>query len=239
MRTRNHLLLWSIVMTTAAAASPLPPASASAADAARSDLVVTSRPCLPEQTAHPTPGPACLVASQDLGALPDEPVYWHIDTFATEAAANAAKTARGTVVTDYGQVWLFTIEGRSWRARSGTHKATIGPLPVEPAAAFSAEYVHSMFAPGMSAPVHKHSGPEGFYAIDGDTCLEMPGGVHTASGPGNSLVMQGGPPMLLMATGTRPRRAFALVLHDATQPATTRVTDWKPEGRCVAAPPGA
>lgn len=32
----------------------------------------------------------------------------------------------------------------------------------------------------MSAPIHKHSGPEAFYALDGDTCLEMPGGTqHT------------------------------------------------------------
>ncbi|WP_448101553.1 hypothetical protein [Luteibacter jiangsuensis] len=44
--------------------------------------------------------------------------------------------------------------------------------------------------------------------------------------------MPGGPPMLLMAIGTVPRRGFALILHDSTQPPTTRVTDWKPAGLC-------
>jgi hypothetical protein len=161
-------------------------------------------------------------------------MYWHIDEFPSEVAAQAAKGKFGTVVTDYGKIWLFTIGGKTWRAQGGVHAATIGPLPVTKATSFSAEYLHSLFTPGMSAPIHKHSGPEGFYALDGDTCLEMPGGVHTATGPGNHLVMPGGPPMLLMATGTVPRRAFALILHDSTLPPTTRVTDWKPSGLCRA-----
>ncbi|MGE7138973.1 hypothetical protein ACQKIE_15215 [Luteibacter sp. NPDC031894] len=131
-------------------------------------------------------------------------------------------------------MWLFTVAGKHWRAQGGAHAATLGPLPVTKADSFSAEYVHSFFSPGMSAPVHKHSGPEGFYAMEGDTCLEMPGGTHTGFGPGNTVVSSGGEPMQLMAIGTVPRRAFALILHDATLPATTRVTDWKPSGVCEA-----
>lgn len=195
------------------------------------DVVVTSRPC-DAGTKPLAPGPACLIARTDMGALPDEPVYWHIDTFPDEATANAARGTTGTVVRDFDRIWLFTISGKTWRAEGGSHIADIGPLPVKPAASFSAEYVHSYFLPGMSAPVHKHSGPEAFYAVDGDTCLEMPGGVQRGHGPGNALVMPGGEPMLLMATGKVPRRAFALVLHDSTQAATTRVSDWTPSGTC-------
>jgi hypothetical protein len=55
---------------------------------------------------------------------------------------------------------------------------------------------------------------------------------HDARFPRRHLVMPGGPPMLLMAIGTVPRRGFALILHDSTQPPTTRVTDWKPAGLC-------
>jgi hypothetical protein len=195
--------------------------------------VVTSLPCRFGDAA-PTPGPACLLAHQELGALPDEAVYWHIDEFTDEASAQAAKEAGGTVVTDYGKVWLFTVAGKTWHAKRGKHAATIGPLPVTKAASFSAEYVHSLFTPGMSAPIHKHSGPEAFYALDGDTCLEMPGGAHTGIGPGNHLVVPGGDPMLLMAIGKVPRRAFALILHDSTLPPTTRVGDWQPDGLCKA-----
>ena len=195
--------------------------------------VVTSLPCH-FGDAPATPGPACLLAHQELGALPDEPTYWHIDKFADHAQAQQAKEANGTVVTDYGKVWLFTVAGKAWHAKGGTHVATIGPLPVTKADAFSAEYLHSVFAPGMSAPIHKHSGPEAFYALDGDTCLEMPGGAHVGTGPGNQLIMPGGDPMLLMAIGKVPRRAFALILHDSKLPPTTRVADWKPEGICQA-----
>ena len=228
-RATMHLAgiaLATMCLATAFADTPVP------APAHPDGPVVTSRPCTEAQTMTPEPGPACLVAHQDLGPLPAEPMYWHIDTFPDDASAQAASGSRSTVIHDYGQVWLFTIETQTWHARGGTHKATIGPLPVQPAAAFSAEYVHSMFAPGMTAPVHRHSGPEGFYALDGDSCLEMPGGVHTGMGPGNTMVMEGGPPMLLMAVGTQPRRAFALVLHDATLPATTRVDNWQPAGLC-------
>lgn len=203
------------------------------------DQVVTSRPCHFDANAAPVVGPACLLARVSLGALPVEAVYWHLDTFADVATANAAKDARGVVVEDYGKTWLFTIAPKAWHAKGSTRVAVIGPLPTKPAKAFDAEYIHSMFAPGTTAPVHKHSGPEAFYALAGDTCLEMPDGMHVAKGPGNTLVMPGGEPMLLMATGATARRAFALVLHDATQPATTRVTEWKPAGLCQADAGGA
>jgi quercetin dioxygenase-like cupin family protein len=196
--------------------------------------VVTSRPCQ-FGASEPAPGPACLIASKELGPLPTGPVYWHIDIFPEETSARQANDHNGSVVRDFGQVWLFTVADRTWRAKGGSHAATIGPLPTAPAASFTAEYVHSYFAPGMSAPIHQHSGPEAFYAIDGDTCLEMPGGAHIGHGPGNTAIMPAGEPMLLMAIGKVPRRAFALVLHDASLPATTRVDTWTPTGRCRAA----
>jgi TolB protein len=211
---------------------------APAGQARAQDVVVTSRPCSIEATRDPVPGPACLVGRAEIGRLPADAVYWHIDTFPDIASANAARGSNGTVVTDFGKVWLFTIAGKAWRAKGGAHVAAIGPLPVQPADAFVAEYVHSMFSPGDSAPIHRHSGPEAFYALDGDTCLEMPHGVLTGKGPGNTLIMPAGEPMLLMAAGSVPRRAFALVLHDATLPATTRVGTWKPKGLCKPFEPG-
>ncbi|WP_286574865.1 hypothetical protein [Pseudoxanthomonas winnipegensis] len=37
-----------------------------------------------------------------------------------------------------------------------------------------------------------------------------------------------------MATGHQLRRGLVLILHDATQPATTVVQDWTPKGLCDA-----
>lgn len=193
----------------------------------------TARPCPSGAAAEETPGPACLAAHAEIGALSDPDVYWHIDTFADRDAAEAARTATGTVVESFGKVWLFTIGPKAWRAGAGAHQADIGPLPVGAAPViFSAEYLRSTFSPGMTAPLHVHSGPEAFYAVTGNTCLETPDGVQVATGPGNHLFIRGGPPMLLMATGTETRRGFALILHDGSQPPTTMIHDWTPKGLC-------
>lgn len=188
----------------------------------------TARPCGSDET----PGPACLLASAPVPGLPSGPVFWHIDRFASPEAATKAATPRSRVVAAFGATWLFTLEGKDWQATGGSRAAMIGPLPVQPAGTYTAEYLRSVFAPGTKAPLHVHSGPEAFYAMEGDTCLETPEGMQLGRGPGNTLLIRGGPPMLLMAVGTQPRRGFALILHDATQPPTTLVHDWQPRGLC-------
>lgn len=188
----------------------------------------TTRPCGAEESV----GPACLLARQELASLPSKPLYWHLDQFVSKEAARAAAIPTSTVVDAFGSIWLFTIERRSWRPKKGRHVADVGPLPLQPAPTYAAEYLRSVFSPGMTAPLHVHSGPEAFYAVSGDTCLETPEGVQVGRGPGNSLLIKGGPPMLLMAIGDKNRRGFALILHDADQPPTTLTHDWHPSGLC-------
>jgi quercetin dioxygenase-like cupin family protein len=198
-----------------------------------------SRPCpLAAVDAH-EPGPACLLAKQELGKLSPERVFWHLDVYPSSASAQAERTANGTVVQSFGKIWLFTIDGEAWRPPTGQHVASIGPLEIQPAPAFAAEYLRSIFTPGMSAPVHMHSGPEAFYSLSGDTCLETPQGVTVEKGAGNIVMVRGGPPMLLMAVGTETREAFALILHDSSRPPTTMVQDWSPKGLCKLALPSA
>jgi len=108
-----------------------------------------------------------------------------------------------------------------------------GPLALEPAPAYSVHYLRAIFTPGMTAPLHIHSGPEAFYALTGDSCLETPDGVQVARGPGNTLLVKGGPPMQLMALGKVPRRAFAAIVHDSRHPPTTLINDWQPQGLCA------
>ncbi|MBB5714274.1 hypothetical protein [Sphingomonas aerophila] len=112
--------------------------------------------------------------------------------------------------------------------------ADVGPLQVAPASTYTAEYLRSVFLPGTTAPLHTHSGPEAFFALTGDTCLESPNRARVARGRGNSLMIEAGPPMLLMAIGKVSRRGFALILHDANQPATTMTKAWQPQGLCAA-----
>jgi quercetin dioxygenase-like cupin family protein len=191
----------------------------------------TSRTCAGQ--AGEIPGPACLVAHRDLGALPQGSLYWSIYTFADAQAAERARPTHGSVVEAFGRVWLFDIGGKGRELEGGRHLADIGPLPLEATSGdFSAEYLKSTFAPGATAPVHVHSGPEAFYAISGASCLETPDGVQVARGPGHSLLVRRGPPMLLMAIGEETRQGFALILHGEGSPPTTLTSAWTPKGLC-------
>ncbi|CAN5249878.1 hypothetical protein BH10PSE1_BH10PSE1_24720 [soil metagenome] len=193
----------------------------------------TSRTCIGQ--AGEVPGPACLVAHQDIEALPEMPLYWAIFTFADVESAERARPTHGVVVQAFSRVWMFDLGAAGRQIEGGRHIADIGPLPIENTKGdFSADYLKSTFAPGMTAPIHVHSGPEAFYALSGASCLETPDGVQVARGAGHSLMVRQGPPMLLMSIGEEMRRGFALILHGEGTPATTLTSAWTPQGLCPA-----
>lgn len=194
----------------------------------------TSRLC--QGGAGETPGPACLVAHLDLGPLPAAPIYWTLYRFPDATAAQRAKPAQAAVVEAFGKTWLFVVGPMTADLPGGRRLKQIGPLPLEAGGgAYSAEVLKSTFSPGMTAPLHVHSGPEAFYALDGASCLETPDGAQVARGEGHALMVRGGPPMLLVAIGPTTRHGFALILHDGALPPTTLVHDWTPKGLCPGA----
>jgi quercetin dioxygenase-like cupin family protein len=173
-----------------------------------------------------------IIVDHPVGSLPQEPMFWHLDAYPSQAAAEAAKQHRGTVVESLGRFWLFTIAERGWRPTSGVHVADIGPLPVGAGVAYSATYMEATFTPGMTSSTHTHSGPEAWYTVAGETCLETPDGIMVGRAGGPPVIVPAGPPMHLTATGTVQRRAIVLILHDASQPATTVTHAWTPKGLC-------
>jgi quercetin dioxygenase-like cupin family protein len=173
-----------------------------------------------------------ITANEALGQLPQRPIFWHLDTYPTRTAAETAKGSRGTVVESLGKVWLFTIAEAGWRPSAGERVAEIGPLAVSSDAKYSVQYMEAIFTPGMTAPAHRHSGPEAWYTLAGETCLETPEGKMVGRAGGAHVIVPGGPPMHLTATGTAQRRALVLILHDSSQPATTPARDWTPKGLC-------
>lgn len=197
--------------------------------------------------AQPVPGGACkplserksevgcwILAHDALGALPQPQMFWYLDVFPTRAVAEAAKSARGTVLQSLGRIWLLTIEEASWRSSAGERIARIGPLPIKAGEKYSAQYMEAIFTPGMTAPAHVHSGPEAWYTVAGETCLETPAGKQIGRAGGQHVIVPGGPPMHLTATGTEQRRAVVLILHETAKPASTLVKDWQPKGLCSA-----
>lgn len=173
-----------------------------------------------------------ILAWQPIGKL-DHPPSWHLETFATRAAAEKAKGSRGVVLEAFDKVWLLTIAEAGWRSQGGTHVAEIGPIPAKPGRDYTAQFMEAVFSPGMKARTHVHSGAEAWYTLSGETCLETPDGTMVGRAGGPPVIVPEGPPMSLTATGTEMRRSLVLILHDSTQPATTLVSDWQPKGLCT------
>lgn len=175
----------------------------------------------------------CWVLSDEpIGVLTKAQAFWHLDTYPTLEAAQADKGPRGTVINGLGKIWLMTVGEESWKPTHGERIAKIGPLPFTPGETYSAQYMEAIFTPGMTGSAHRHPGPEAWYTMSGETCLETPLGAQTGRAGGPPVIVPGGLPMHLTATGSEKRRAMVLVLHESSTPAGTPVTDWTPKGLC-------
>ncbi|HEY1800494.1 MAG TPA: hypothetical protein VGG46_06100 [Terriglobales bacterium] len=174
-----------------------------------------------------------ILAENPVGQLATSQVFWHLDTYPTRAAAEADKGPRGTVVESFGKVWLMTIQDEKWRPAHGTRVAEIGPLPVVAGEKYTAQFMEADFTPGMTAPPHKHPGPEAWFAVGGETCLETSDGRKQISRIGGTpVIVPMGLAMHLTAIGSAQRRSIVLILHESSQPPVTMVHDWTPKGLC-------
>ncbi len=171
------------------------------------------------------------MASVPLGELSRPAVFWHLDSYPSRAAAEAAKGPHGTVIESLGKVWLYTIAEAGWRPSGGVRVAEIGPLLVKSGGKYTARYSEAILNPGDQSPVHRHRGPEAWYTTAGEVCLETPDG-KIVGRAGESTIVQAGPPMQLTVTGTEQRRSLVLVLHESSHPSVTPAPDWTPKGLC-------
>jgi quercetin dioxygenase-like cupin family protein len=156
---------------------------------------------------------------------------WHIDEFPSLEAAKAAATPSGVAFEAHGSAWLSTIEPGTSNHHGGTHRGAVGPLPVERNHAYSSTLMAAYFKPGNFSNVHTHSGPEAWWVLEGEQCLETTTTtVKARAGEGSIVPM--GETMRLVATGDAPRKSLVLILHDADHPATTIVPVAPPLKAC-------
>lgn len=174
-----------------------------------------------------------ILADQPTGRVEQAHVFWYLDAYPTRSDADKAKGPRGTVVESLGKVWLFTIEKAGWRpAQKGERIAEIGPLPVTAGAQYSALFMESISAPGTTSPIHSHPGPEAWYTLAGETCLETPNGKLVGRAGGPPVIVPGGSPMMLMVSGSSQRQALTLILYESLKLPSTVIHDWTPKGLC-------
>jgi quercetin dioxygenase-like cupin family protein len=165
-----------------------------------------------------------ILASRPLVASLKQSAYWHIDRFGSLEAAQGAAGPDGVAAEAHGSVWLMTVERRTEEHHGGQHVAWIGPLAVPDAGGYVMRVQSSLLRPGTTTPVHTHSGPEVFYVVGGEQCLETPAIGHRLNA-GQSHVLPTGVVHRGRVTGSGVRQALALILHDSAQPASHELDD--------------
>lgn len=175
-------------------------------------------------------GCTVLASRPFVGPLPKS-VYWHIDRFDSLDDAKAKAGANGVATEAHGGFWLMTVEGKSNDHHSGRHVEWIGPLILPRAQAYTMNVRSTLLKDGASTPVHTHSGPEVFYVVLGEQCLETQKVGHRLRAS----------KFLILATDqihrgrvqkAGVRGALTLVLHDAGRPASTDLNDPPPLVPC-------
>lgn len=176
--------------------------------------------CVPDSPERRGGTGCSVVAHKALSGLPQQPVYWHIDKFSSIRAAEAAVRTASVAVEAHGSSWLMNVEARTDDHHGGQHAAAVGPLPLPSASSLMMQIMSAYFMPGQTTEPHTHPGPEAWFVIEGEQCLETPTGTIRAKA-GETAIIDAGPAMRLVGMGTGPRRALVLILHDAAQPPTT------------------
>jgi quercetin dioxygenase-like cupin family protein len=177
-----------------------------------------------------------LLARRQVSRFPAGPLFWHLNKFPTREAAAAAQDQNGMVVEAEGQFWLFSFGPKSAAPKQGEPVASVGPLQLtsEKLPAVKAYQIVAYLAvmpPKAYTRVHTHPGPEAWYVLAGEQCLEVPGGVIKARA-GQGAVAPPTTPMRLTNNGSSTRRALFIVIHDAAQPWSLPTEEWKPTGAC-------
>jgi quercetin dioxygenase-like cupin family protein len=170
----------------------------------------------------------------EIKPLPDAlaaPLFWHIDRFNSGEQARAAVGPASIAFDAHGISWLLTIESRIDDHHGGTHVTQVGLPPLPPAAKHSMLVISAYITQGLTSRIHHHSGVEAFYVVDGQQCLETPERAYKMD-KGGTLVVPAGVTMRLVATGSTPRRALAVIVYDASQPPTTRMETGPPLVSC-------
>jgi quercetin dioxygenase-like cupin family protein len=221
--TGRRLASCLCVLASAACASPRAPAD----DAHDHRLFA----CAPNGLEGGQPFGCQSVGRADVVRFPNGPVYWHLMTFRTRADAEAVRHPADVVAETEGRVWLFSF-GLRPDVRAGAQPvASVGPLPIPRALSYRVEVYRVVMPPAAYTVVHTHPGPEAWYLLAGEQCLETPDGTIRARAGEGTIGPPGGTAMRLTNSGTGERRAFFIVVHDANLPWSTP-SDWRPTGAC-------
>lgn len=158
-------------------------------------------------------------------------MYWHIDSFESLEAAKKAAGPNSVATEAHGSFWLLTVESWAEEHHGGQHIDQIGPFELPPAERYMMRVLSSLLMPGSTTPIHTHSGPEIFYIVSGEQCLERSESSQRLS-HGQSYIVPGNSVHRGRVIGSTARRALALILFDAAYPASRDLDNATPIVPC-------
>ena len=177
------------------------------------------------------------VAEMKVKQLPQGPLYWRVENFATldqaKAAASVYRWNPDTVSYDgwpsltaevADKAWLFTLGPQGAATSGGTKVAEIGPVPPLTAPEYLLRVNYGSGPPGSKTPVHYHHGSEAFYVIAGKLGQRTPDGTsyveagNTMNGHMAQMTMQ------VFNAGTTDLNALIMFVVDATKPFSVPAT---------------
>lgn len=161
------------------------------------------------------------LAEKKVNKLPEEPLYWRIETFPTLFDAEAAAGPTGLAAEAAGKVWLFTLGPKGGSTPGGSTVVEIGPVPPFTAPEYLLRINQTGGPPGAKTPVHTHPGSEAFYVLAGRQSQKTPHGM-THLEVGQSMPGHGpDTPMEVSSSGTTDLEQFVMFVVDATRPFTS------------------
>ena len=207
------MLTSMLLMAAAIAQAPVPPVPG---------LCLAPVPADPD-----TPG--CYKTGQvDLADAPRE-LFWHLYEFPTAAAAasEASRHRWASITQAHSRVWLYVLGGPAERIEGSVRRSVIGPLHTG-GGRLSAHFAEAVFPPGMRTRVHSHPGPEAFYVVEGEQCMESPTDKRLLP-EGSAYIVKGGPHLQAAPKG---RRNLVLILAPEGRAPLIPGGDWQPTGFC-------
>jgi hypothetical protein len=158
------------------------------------------------------------VAEKKISQLPEGPLFWRVESFATRDRAQAAAGPMSLVAESGGKAWLFTLGPAGGSSDGGTKMAEIGPLPPIAAPLYLLRINEASGPPGSVTPVHSHPGAEAVYVLAGEESFRTPHGVVRVgagkAAPGHAPDT----PMQASSTGSVDLQALIMFVVDATKP---------------------
>jgi TonB family protein len=136
---------------------------------------------LPEGSPRPAYGCFNIAVARAL-RFDGREAYWYLQKAGSRAEADSARTGTGVVVETDGEWWV-TAFGETAAPPGPPPTAVVGPLALPSAGQYDAVISYAVMRPGDRSVVHRHPGPEGWYLLAGEQCLETPrGGGEGGSG---------------------------------------------------------